>query len=198
MPRQQAITSGCHKYTTANPIGRYLVRNFLRRIGSVLAGICFDSLLDVGCGEGVVLAHMAPHLAGKRVCGTDIDALSVQTARTNAPFAFLQVADVYALPFRDGEFDVVVCCEVLEHLRAPDLALQEIRRVTAGHCLVSVPNEPVWRLLNMARGAFLAQLGNTPGHVNHWNRRSFGAFIGDRFEILETITPLPWIGVLCR
>ena len=39
--------------------------------------------------------------------------------------------------------------------------------------LVSVPREPVWRMVNMARGAYWKDLGNTPGHVNHWSKRSF-------------------------
>jgi hypothetical protein len=46
-------------------------------------------------------------------------------------------------------------------------------RCAERHLLVSVPREPLWRMLNMARGAYWPALGNTPGHLNHWSRRSF-------------------------
>ena len=46
-----------------------------------------------------------------------------------------------------------------------------------GYLLVCVPREPLWRGLNMARGAYLKDLGNTPGHLNHWSKRSFVALL---------------------
>ena len=49
---------------------------------------------------------------------------------------------------------------------------------------VLFPFEPVWRLGNMARGRYLKDLGNTPGHVNHWSRWSFRRFVATRFELL--------------
>ena len=55
----------------------------------------------------------------------------------------------------------------------PEATLAEMARVARRHLLVSVPREPLWRGLNMARGAYLRDLGNTPGHVNHWSKRAF-------------------------
>ena len=46
-------------------------------------------------------------------------------------------------------------------------------RVARRWLLVSVPHEPLWRALNVARGAYLRELGNTPGHLNHWTRAAF-------------------------
>ena len=54
---------------------------------------------------------------------------------------------------------------------SPEATLAEMARVARRHLLVSVPREPLWRGLNMARGAYLRDLGNTPGHVNHWSKR---------------------------
>ena len=73
------------------------------------------------------------------------------------------------LPFGDGEFDVVTAIEVLEHVPDPAHTLAEMARCAARHVLVSVPREPLWRAVNMARGAYWRQLGNTPGHVNHFS-----------------------------
>ncbi len=55
----------------------------------------------------------------------------------------------------------------------------EMARVArGGHLLVSVPREPLWRGLNMARGAYIKDLGNTPGHLNHWSRKAFVELLG--------------------
>ena len=77
------------------------------------------------------------------------------------------------LPFADDEFEIATAMEVLEHV--PDAAdvLSEMARVSSKWILVSVPREPLWRGLNMARGAYWRDLGNTPGHINHWSKRSF-------------------------
>jgi len=66
-----------------------------------------------------------------------------------------------------GPGDLVIACEVLEHLDAPDQALSELQRVCRGQALVSVPNEPLWRMLNVARGKYWRSPGNTPGHLQN-------------------------------
>jgi hypothetical protein len=65
-------------------------------------------------------------------------------------------------------------------------------RVASRHLLVSVPREPLWRALNIARGAYLTALGNTPGHVNHWSRRGLRTLLDGHGEVLELRTPFPW------
>ena len=74
------------------------------------------------------------------------------------------------LPFADGEFDLASAIEVLEHVPDPEHTVAEMARCAERHLLVSVPREPLWRMLNMARGAYWSELGNTPGHLNHWSR----------------------------
>ena len=70
--------------------------------------------------------------------------------------------------------DLVVCCEVLEHLETPDIALEKIKSLDVKYYLFSVPNEPVWRALNFHRGNSLKDLGSTPRHINHWSpKKSF-------------------------
>jgi len=69
------------------------------------------------------------------------------------------------LPPKSQSYDLTIACEVLEHLEDPGQALTEIDRVTKQSVLISVPQEPMWRILNMARGKYWSDLGNTPGHV---------------------------------
>jgi hypothetical protein len=61
-----------------------------------------------------------------------------------------------------------------------------------------VPNEPLWRVLNVMRGKYLGSLGNTPGHVNHWSSGRFRSFLERRFQIVELHKPLPWTMALCK
>jgi ubiquinone/menaquinone biosynthesis C-methylase UbiE len=172
------------KYLSGNPISTFLLGRFFRELNRLLAACSFDTVLEIGCGEGVLLHHVQPRLTGKRVVAVDIDAGDLALASRNSPFASYAVASGYALPFRDRAFDLTVCCEVLEHLALADRALAEIERVTSGVCILSVPDEPLWRFLNVLRGAYLRDWGNTPGHLNHWSRRAFRACVDEHLDVL--------------
>jgi ubiquinone/menaquinone biosynthesis C-methylase UbiE len=100
--------------------------------------------------------------------------------------------DATRLPFADESIDLVVGLEVLEHIPDPAPALREIARVCAAAVVFSVPREPIWRIGNMARGRYLRDLGNTPGHVNHWSARAFEQFVGAQFDVRASARPLPW------
>ena len=88
--------------------------------------------------------------------------------------------------------------EVLEHVPDPEHTLAEMARCASGHLLVSVPREPMWRMLNMARGAYLSDLGNTPGHLNHWSKRSFVRMLERYGQVVQARSPFPWTMLLVR
>jgi hypothetical protein len=88
--------------------------------------------------------------------------------------------------------------EVLEHVMDTDAALAELVRVSRGEMVLSVPREPIWRVANMARGKYLADLGNTPGHVQHWSRRGFAELVGSQLEVVSVSTPFPWTMIEAR
>ena len=71
-------------------------------------------------------------------------------------------------------------------------------RVASGYLLVSVPHEPLWRGLNVARGAYVKDLGNTPGHINHWTKRGFVAMLARHGDVIEARSPFPWTMLLVR
>jgi 2-polyprenyl-3-methyl-5-hydroxy-6-metoxy-1,4-benzoquinol methylase len=102
------------------------------------------------------------------------------------------------LPFAENEFDLATAIEVLEHVPDPEHTLAEMTRCAERHLLVSVPREPLWRMLNMARGAYLPQLGNTPGHINRWSRRSFCGLLSKYGTVAEVRSPFPWTMLLVR
>jgi hypothetical protein len=88
--------------------------------------------------------------------------------------------------------------EVLEHVPDPEAVLAEMARVASAWLLVSVPREPLWRSLNLARGAYVKDLGNTPGHLSHWSKRGFARLLARYGEIVELRSPLPWTMALLR
>jgi len=188
------------KYGSTNPITRRLMAGFERELDSLLAGADPSTLLDVGCGEGVVTERWAASLPAARVVGLDLEDADIraQWAEHVRPNLTFVSGSAYDLPFADREFDVVSGVEMLEHVPDPDLVLAEMKRVARSHVLVSVPREPIWRALNMLRGSYWAQWGNTPGHVNHWSRDRFVALCGKFGSVEAVATPLPWIAVLIR
>jgi len=188
------------KYGSTNPVVRRLMATFERTLNELFARADPQSLLDVGCGEGVLTEKWARRLDGRRVVGIDLDdpALHAEWEQRTAPNLEYRVMKAEHLPFADGEFDVAAAIEVLEHVPDPEHTVAEMARVASRWLLVSVPREPLWRGLNMARGAYLRDLGNTPGHLNHWSKRSFVALLSRHGEVVEARSPFPWTMLLVR
>jgi 2-polyprenyl-3-methyl-5-hydroxy-6-metoxy-1,4-benzoquinol methylase len=189
------------KYGSSNPIVRRLMSGFERSLDELLDRAAPRSLLDVGCGEGVLVHRWAQSLGdGHRLVGIDLQEDSIQAgwAEHQAPNLEYRVMRAEDLPFADGEFELASAIEVLEHLPDPEHTVGEMARCAASHLLVSVPREPLWRMLNMARGAYWSALGNTPGHLNHWSKRSFVELLSRHGEVAEVRSPFPWTMLLVR
>jgi 2-polyprenyl-3-methyl-5-hydroxy-6-metoxy-1,4-benzoquinol methylase len=183
------------KYGSRNPLVRLLVTHFEATLDELWERAAPQSILDVGCGEGVLTSRWADRVGGGRIVGIDLDdqELRAEWERRRRANLEFRVADVAApLPFADGEFDLVAAIELLEHVPEPEATLAEMTRVARRWLLVSVPREPLWRALNVARGAYLRSLGNTPGHLNHWSRRGLFALLARHGELVATRSPLPW------
>lgn len=178
-----------------NPISRRLVEGFDRAALSALDSIQPKNLHEAGCGEGR-LTRMIAERYGIEVLATDFSNAIIDensAANRNSKIQYEQ-ASVYELNPESHKRDTVVCCEVLEHLEEPRQGLRALRALEARAYLFSVPHEPIWRVLNMARGKYWADWGNTPGHLNHWSARSFAEILkGEGFAVERSLNPFPWL-----
>jgi SAM-dependent methyltransferase len=188
------------KYGSDNPIVKRLMAGFERDMLALLDRARPASILDVGCGEGVLTEKWAERMVDGRVVGIDLDdpKLKQEWERRTRPNLEFRTAIGNDLPYRDAEFEAVTAMEVLEHVPDPDAVLGEMARVASRWLLVSVPREPLWRALNLARGSYLRDLGNTPGHLNHWSKRGLQGLLGRYGEVVDLRSPLPWTMALAR
>jgi 2-polyprenyl-3-methyl-5-hydroxy-6-metoxy-1,4-benzoquinol methylase len=188
------------KYGSGNPVVRRLMASFERTLDELMQRAEPSSLLDVGCGEGVLVHRWALSQPQLRIVGIDLVEESIQAgwAEHQAPNLEYRTMPAENLPFAADEFELATAIEVLEHVPDPEHTLAEMARCAERHLLVSVPREPLWRMLNMARGAYVPQLGNTPGHLNHWSRRSFTKLLSRYGQVTEVRSPFPWTMLLVR
>ena len=143
-----------------------------------LAGNKLGSLLDVGSGEGSVLAEISRRGLAASMDAVEISASGIERINArNLPIRSVQSFDGYKLPFPDKAFDTAIAIHVLEHVEHERLFLREIARV-AKVVFVEVPLEHTFRLKrSIAKGKPF-------GHINHYTN--------DRFlSVLETsgLTP---------
>jgi 2-polyprenyl-6-hydroxyphenyl methylase/3-demethylubiquinone-9 3-methyltransferase len=115
-------------YALTPPRFAYLRDTLMRTLGRGLAGM---RALDVGCGGGFLAEEFAK--MGCRVTGIDPSGPTIRQAAEHArdvglPITY-RVAPGEAIPFDDGEFDIVYCCDVLEHVDDLDRVIAESARV---------------------------------------------------------------------
>jgi 2-polyprenyl-3-methyl-5-hydroxy-6-metoxy-1,4-benzoquinol methylase len=198
----QAVPTGntYDKYGSTNPVVKRLMAGFERTLDELLGKASPSTILDVGCGEGVLVEKWADRPGVERIVGIDLEdeELQAEWEKRRRPNIEYKVMPAENLPFEQRSFDLATAIEVLEHVPDPGHTVAEMARVARSHLLVSVPREPLWRGLNMARGAYLRDLGNTPGHVNHWSKRSFVRMLERHGEVLEARSPFPWTMLLVR
>jgi 2-polyprenyl-3-methyl-5-hydroxy-6-metoxy-1,4-benzoquinol methylase len=188
------------KYGSNNPVVKRLMAGFHGSLDELMDKVAPGSILDVGCGEGVLTSEWADRPGIERVVGIDLEdpKLEAEWEKRRRPNLEFRAEEATSLSFDDGEFEMAAAIEVLEHVPEPEQTLAEMARVARSHLLVSVPREPMWRMLNMARGAYWKSLGNTPGHINHWSKVGFVSLLQRYGKVEEVRSPFPWTMLLVR
>lgn len=189
------------KYGSKNPIVKLMMKGFKKTLSDFVEATAPASIHEVGCGEGYwVLRWNAEGILAR---GCDFSKDVIKLARENAlnrgmSISLFQTRNIYDLNVNHDSADLIVCCEVLEHLENPEAGLSALQKVVERSLILSVPREPLWRALNLFRGKYVSRWGNTPGHIQHWSKTEFVKLVSMYFEVVEVRNPLPWTMVLCK
>ena len=188
-----------NKYESQNPIAQWLTRNFKSNLLELIATTNAREIHELKCVTWRAPASTALHIRPDSFRASDFSAEIIETAKLmhggkGVEFSQGSIYDIT----RQDRAQLMICCEVLEHLETPEEALQKIQSLKPEFAVFSVPREPLWRMTNMARFKYLGDLGNTPGHLQHWSKRGFTQMISRYFEIIEIRSPYPWTMLLCR
>ena len=188
------------KYHSGNPIVRKIMQGFESTLSNLVKEANPSSIHEVGCGEGYWVLRWLEE--GLDVRGSDFSGTVIELAESNAverelPLGLFKKKSIYDLQTDEDSADLVVCCEVLEHLEQPEEALRVLQKLAHKNAIFSVPREPMWSVMNLVRGKYLSDFGNTPGHIQRWSQRDFIKLVSRYFVVEQVCAPIPWTMLLC-
>ena len=189
-------TTNFLKFKTNNILMRYLFKRFFYTLGKLVTGKGYKEILDAGCGEGETIARLEKILPAN-IAGFDCNPECINYINQRFPQHQFTLQSIYELPYADNSFDLVFCCEVLEHLKFPERALLELKRISKKNIILSVPHEPWFQMGNFLRGKYLRTWGNHPEHIQHWNPANFHKLLSEFFTKVEIHSSFPWIIADC-
>jgi ubiquinone/menaquinone biosynthesis C-methylase UbiE len=186
------------KYEDTSFISKYLLDSYFKSVEKLIKKADnIESSHEIGSGEGrstMRLNSMVDTLTASEYVG-DL----IIKAKKNNPNLLIFQESAYSLEYSRSSVDLIFLLEVLEHLDYPETALEEIKRVSKKYLILGVPREPLWRFLNMCRFKYIKDYGNTPGHLNHWSKKSLVKLIEKNFgKVIAVESPIPWTIVLAE
>jgi len=161
-----------------------------------------DRICDVGCGEGFLLKLVGQ---AKKIVGVEISISALNRSKEilkDRPDIVTVKADAQKIPLPNESFDIVLCCEMLEHLPDPKIVMNEVHRILrhGGKFVLAIPNEKgSQNLLRFARRLKFSRIVegvSTKGKVtNEWHLQDASkewlkTICGELFEI-KKITNYP-------
>lgn len=184
-------------YESLNWYNRFLERRRSEIIIDLLNVNSISDVLDVGCGEGIMLNKI--HSINNRVAlyGIDISPTRISRALANisASLKVCSVTNISGLPLKH-KYSNVICSEVLEHLPNPELALRNIYDVMldGGKLIISIPYDEklsYYRCINCGKIT-------TTGHIQSFNENRITgllASVGFNVEYVKgcKVIPIPII-----
>lgn len=189
------------KYASSNPIVKWMMKGFHDSLDELLAKSNPSSVHEVGCGEGYWTLQCSQEDIDVR--GSDFSETVIEIAKQNAAKSgfspdMFEVNSIYDLCADKDSADLIVCCEVLEHIDDPEAGLKKLQEITTRNIILSVPREPIWCMLNLMRGKYISSFGNTPGHIQHWSKSSFIELVSKYFDVVDVRSPFPWTMLYCE
>jgi SAM-dependent methyltransferase len=143
--------------------------DLIGRVLELAATTGAEVVADIGCGNGLYLAELARRGHAGPVVGADMSTGMLHAARHRTRQATLLAADANALPIRDAAADLTLAMHMLYHVREPDRAVRELRRITrpGGRLIVGLNGHDHLRELRDVVAAALASLGQQAVPLMH-------------------------------
>ncbi len=157
-------------YSSKNPLIKYVHMGRLKKIISLIPKKKNMKILDAGCGEGQLLSMVSKKfgLFNPKLYGTDITAISLESAKKRIKNAKFSLQDLKNLDYKDEFFDVIMCTEVIEHVPEYKKVLKEFERILkkGGLLIISFPNEFLWTISRFFLGRKPIKV---PDHYNSFS-----------------------------
>ncbi|MCD6533977.1 MAG: class I SAM-dependent methyltransferase [Deltaproteobacteria bacterium] len=189
------------KYADSGKIGNCLIGNFYKSCFGLLGTIKkdIDNVLEVGSGEGISTQYLHSFLGNEVIYeASEFRENRIVMIKKRNPLVNVSQETIYSLSKKSKSIDLLVCLEVLEHLENPQKALEELARVATKYVLISTPREPLWSWLNICRGKYISNFGNTPSHIQRWSSNGLAKEVAPWFELFSMRKPLPWSVLLLK
>jgi SAM-dependent methyltransferase len=178
----ERVARGESQEAQSRGIVGWFYRTYIEATRDFLAPHRSQRVLDIGCGEGVLLR-------GVGFTPVQLDISMVRLEKARADGNPLVCADGMELPFNDAIFDVVLLIALLEHVRQPERVIDETWRVLkpGGEVAIVVPND-IW--MSLGRLLLLKWPPRHPSHLSWIPPRRLAAMMAGRFHV-ETAHTLP-------
>jgi len=133
----------CHHYSPAPRHRRRMISNIVNKLD-------FNSMVDVGCAQPYLIEEMIKKRPSIRICGCDVAENVIEQNKKMFPQVGFEVVDIGSGKYPNKEiFNLVVCCEVLEHINDWQKALTNLVSMSDRYILITVPSGKVFPIDKM-------------------------------------------------
>jgi 2-polyprenyl-3-methyl-5-hydroxy-6-metoxy-1,4-benzoquinol methylase len=154
-------------------------------------------ILDVGCSSGYLARPLAER--GNTIVGLELDPVAAREAEAHCERVLVGDVETMALPLEPGSFDVLLCGDVVEHLRDPEATLARLRPLLrpGGRLVLSTPNVANWAIrlsLLAGRWRYTDRGILDRSHTHLFTRRTLAETLeraGYRVERIDFTVPVP-------
>jgi len=192
------------KYSSKNFFVKIIMANYKKNLTNFVNKFDSKNFFDIGCGDGYWMNYY--HQKGFLVSGGDHSKKQLKIIKKKYNFNGYEI-DIYNSNFvyemnkilKNEKINNILFNEVLEHLYKPNDILKKISELNFQKMIITVPNEPIWRILNILRLKYLKDFGNTPGHVNHFSKKKLlKTFYKNNLNVENILISQPFILVLIK
>ncbi len=152
-------------YRSRNPIKRRVFENYLKNMTELTLGA--ESIIDIGCGEGVFLYLADKFKEREKLVGVDLSSESLDVARqiVNANFYLVDAHDLSA--FKNSEFDLSMCLSLFEHIDGHEHIVKEMLRISK-RAVITIPHPLLFRIICFLTFRNWTRLGREDNHIKEF------------------------------